>query len=131
MSGIYIASRTHHAHMWLSLRAEGVPICSTWIDEAGDDASPDLSDLWVRCLAEASFCDVLIAYIGFADLPVKGVLVEVGAALASGRPVLLVRDPEHCDKIGSWPNHPSVTLCDSLSTALQLAQRVTATRSKS
>jgi hypothetical protein len=45
--GIYIASKTKHAARWLEYRAQGEPIISTWIDEAGEGASADLHDLWV------------------------------------------------------------------------------------
>ncbi len=43
MSGIYIASKTEHAHRWRFLRDKvGEPIISTWIDEAGSQLGDPL-----------------------------------------------------------------------------------------
>jgi hypothetical protein len=86
---IYVASKTKHAHLWRRARAEGLPINSTWIDEAGAGESACLNDLWRRCIAEASSADVLIVYCEPGDV-LKGAWVEVGAALASGVKVLAV-----------------------------------------
>ena len=41
-AGIYVASRVSRAEMWRGYRDEGgVPIVSTWIDEAGDGETDD------------------------------------------------------------------------------------------
>lgn len=88
--GIYIASKTKHAERWRFLRDKvGEPIISTWIDEAGPGESADLDDLWRRCIAEASSCELLIVYRE-TDEVLKGAWVEVGAALAVGTPVFAV-----------------------------------------
>jgi len=88
--GIYIASKTKHAARWRSLRDKiGEPIISTWIDEAGEGESACLDDLWRRCIAEASSCELLIVYREKDDV-LKGAWVEVGAALAVGIPVFAV-----------------------------------------
>jgi len=89
MSGIYVASKTRHAHFWQDLRGAGAPIISTWIDEAGEGESADLHDLWDRCISESKDCDVLIVYREPQDV-LKGAWVEIGAALAAGRPVYAV-----------------------------------------
>jgi len=90
MAGIYIASKTRHARRWRYLRDKvGEPIISTWIDEAEEGESHDLDDLWRRCIAEASSCDVLIVYREPSDM-LKGAWIEVGAALASGVPVYAI-----------------------------------------
>lgn len=90
MAEIYIASKTAHAHRWRLLRDKiGEPIISTWIDEAGAGESSDLDDLWRRCVAEASSCDVLIVYREPGEV-LKGAWVEVGAALAHGKPVYAI-----------------------------------------
>jgi hypothetical protein len=77
---IYIASKTKHAARWRDLRASGVNIISTWIDEAGEGESKDLADLAHRCIAEAANADALIIYAEPGD-DLKGALVELGAAL--------------------------------------------------
>lgn len=87
--GIYTASKTKHAHLWKDLRAAGAPIISTWIDEAGEGESADLHDLWDRCITESRCCKALIVYREPADV-LKGAWVEIGAALAAGKPVYAV-----------------------------------------
>lgn len=88
-SGIYIASKTRHAHLWRDLRDAGAPIISTWIDEAGEGESSDLNDLWQRCISESCSCKVLIVYRKPEDV-LKGAWVEIGAALAVKTPVYAV-----------------------------------------
>jgi hypothetical protein len=83
----YIASKTKHADKWRELRDNaGVNIISTWIDEAGVGETKCFSDLWTRCINEASSADVLIVYVEEGE-QLKGGFVEVGAALASKKPV--------------------------------------------
>lgn len=90
LTGIYVASKVKHAEMWRDLRTfEGMPIISTWIDEAGPGESADLNDLWSRCIREASTAAALIIYRR-PDEVLKGAWVELGAALASGVPVFAV-----------------------------------------
>ena len=103
---VYVASRTVHAPMWHDLRA-GHPeleITSSWIDgDLIDESDTDaLADLWVRCIAEVTSSDAVIAYHEPGDVW-KGAFVEVGAALGAGIPIHLVGDPP-----GSWVGHPLV-----------------------
>lgn len=114
---IYIASKTKHAAHWRKLRAQGFNVISTWIDEAGPGESLDLRDLAVRCVAEAARADFLILYCEPGDF-LKGALIEVGAALASGVQVLVVGE---CDSLKSALNqHPLWRECPNLGTALAL-----------
>lgn len=89
MTGIYIASKTIHAERWRNYRRDCIPIISTWIDEAGVGESADLSDLWCRCIAEAMEADILVAYQAPGEVW-KGAFIEIGAALAAQKPVLVV-----------------------------------------
>lgn len=112
---VYIASKTKHAWMWKDLRGlwarSAITIYSTWINEAGPGESKSLRNLWYRCVNEACFADVLIAYRAKDD-EVKGTLVEIGAALAHDVPVFLVGDwPE--DKF-SFQHHPHVFIGHSM-----------------
>lgn len=113
--GVYIASKARHAPRWLALRAAGLPVISTWIDEAGEGESASLADLWRRCIAESASAAALLLYHEPGDEQ-KGAYVEVGAALASGVPVFVVGEPP-----GSWVNHALVTRCVSLSEASEKA----------
>lgn len=108
---VYTASRTRHAAKWRAMREAGVTVVSTWIDEAGPGESTSVSDLWTRCVREARDADVLLLYVEDGDLPIKGALVEVGAALAAGKPVCVVGNLVPGN---SWMAHPSVTECESV-----------------
>lgn len=112
--GIYVASRTKHAAMWKQCRAEGVPIISTWIDEAGEGETANFGDLWLRIQKEVVGAERLVFFAENGDFPLKGALIEVGMALAAGVPVYLVLDPEteleerSLRPLGSWARHPHV-----------------------
>lgn len=106
---VYLASKTAHAWRWKDLRGHWarsrITIYSSWINEAGPGESKSMRNLWYRCVNEACFADVLIAYRE-KDEELKGALVEIGAALAHDVPVFLV---------GDWPkekfsflHHPHV-----------------------
>jgi hypothetical protein len=114
--GIYTASKTIHAPMWRDYRSLGVNIISTRIDEAGKGETKSFEDLWVRCVSEAASCAALVAYREHGET-LKGGLVEIGAALANGRPVYFVGDTEGY----SFLTHPLVTVVDDVSEAIRRA----------
>lgn len=114
--GIYTASKTIHAPMWKQWRNEGLPIISTWIDEAGAGESKDLSDLWRRCISEASKAKVLIAYRQEGEI-LKGTFIEIGAALHAGIRVICVGDFSGM----SFLHHPLVEQMDMTSARAALA----------
>lgn len=110
---IYVASRVKHAPLWKKLRSEGWPILSTWIDEGvvpPDRAGP----LWLQIIEEVRRCSCLLVYAELSDFPLKGAMVEVGAALAMGKPVVACFPNMDADVVGSWISHPSVYLRDAL-----------------
>ena len=115
MTGIYMASKTAHAPRWRSMRANGLPIISTWIDEAGKGETQCFADLWRRCVDEAAAADAVIVYRE-PDEVLKGAFVEVGAALAVGTPVYAVG----CNEF-SFVHHAGVTRCVSIEHALNCA----------
>lgn len=120
---IYMASKTAHAPRWRQLRAEGVPIISTWIDEAGKGETADFTDLWERCVDEAATATAVIVYREPGEV-LKGAFVEVGAALSMGVSVYAVG----CDEF-SFVHHAGVTRFDSLAAALEAAKPTPATSS--
>lgn len=89
--GVYIASKTKHAAKWKALRDSGVPIISTWIDEAGEGETKSYEDLWRRCISEAMTAERFVIYAEPGEI-LKGALVEMGAAIAAGTPVFSVGD---------------------------------------
>lgn len=116
---IYTASKTKHAWLWQSIRELGVNVISTWIDEAGVGETNDFMSLWLRCIAEASTCEVLLAYRASEDEILKGAFIEIGAALAMGRKVFLVGPFQE-----SFVDHPAVHRFDSLHAALREVRRL-------
>ncbi len=116
MVKIYVASKTKHAEGWRFVRKIGMPIISTWIDEAGVGESPDLSDLWIRCIKEASECDILVVYREPEEV-LKGAWAEVGAALAHNKQVFAVGIDEF-----TIANHPNITSFSNMSTLLMNLQ---------
>ncbi len=126
--GIYVASKTRHADVWVNFRASGFPIISTWIDEAGVGETKDLGELWMRIEEEIRTCKAMVFYAQPGDSgTLRGEFIEVGMALGMGKPV-------HVDvssvpvvsqtlrPIGSWLHHPLVTQHESLFGALSAAR---------
>lgn len=109
--------------MWRNLRASGWLINSTWIDEAGEGETGDMSELWQRVEREVAQSSRLILYVEPDDLPLKGAFVEVGMALSSDISVFVVAEG-FVDRgitlrkmLGSWLNHPRVTVVPTLAQA--------------
>lgn len=123
-NGIYTASKVKHAAIWRGYRDSGFPINSTWIDEARDKESPSLPDLWIRCVVEAAGAGAVVLYVEPGD-HLKGALVEVGAALACGVPVLVVGEVDQ-----SWVHHPLVCRYADLDLAMQHAREYAAIGAK-
>lgn len=120
MGKIYIASKARHGAKWQQLRAEGVNISSTWIDEYQVKNTDDHKDLWTRCINEARDCDALIIIQVNEWETLKGALIEAGAALANNKPVFAVGIIDQ-----TFLYHPLVTICQSIDDALDLAKEVT------
>jgi hypothetical protein len=120
----YVASKTRHAPMWRAIRDKGISINSTWIDEAGLGETPDYRDLASRCINEASTADSVIIYAEPGDT-LQGALLECGAALASGRPVVCVGGNERFSRVFAY--HPLMHSADSLDDAFVLANQLRST----
>ncbi|MHB1328011.1 MAG: hypothetical protein ACYC2K_07400 [Gemmatimonadales bacterium] len=128
--GIYVASRVKQAPLWRMFRTSGAPIISTWIDEAGDGETADFGELWQRIRGEIASSKALVFYAdGVGDFPFKGALVEVGMALAMGKPVFaalenVMLDGRTMRPVGSWLLDRNVHRCDTVAEALDRAQAV-------
>jgi len=118
---IYVASKVRHAAKWLKMRTNGLPISSTWIDEAGEGASPSLESLAIRCIEEARDADAVLFYTSKDDDAQKGSLLEVGAALGALRPILIVGDGLGLGKTFSY--HPLVEQNREIDEAFGWAER--------
>lgn len=120
-TGVYVASKAKHGERWRSLRASGTPIVSTWIDESGEGETADWGDLWTRSIAEAAGAAAVVVYNEPGE-SMKGALVEIGAALATGTPVFWVGPQnDSSGKEYTVIRHPCVTLCLSLEHAIRQA----------
>lgn len=126
MEQIYVASRAsipERAALWRAYRKRGVLITSTWIDEAGENQTEDLGELWTRIVGEVSRADRVVLYAESEDFPLKGALIEVGIALGLGKPITICLPdvelhPRSCRPIGSWVHHPQVVRCDNIDQAM-------------
>ncbi|QOJ19521.1 MAG: hypothetical protein HRU77_01695 [Gammaproteobacteria bacterium] len=90
---IYVASRAsipERPAMWRALRAQGLRISSSWIDEAEEGQTDDFADLWHRIESEIRSSNGLILYAEKNDFPLKGALIEAGMAIGMGKPVAVV-----------------------------------------
>jgi hypothetical protein len=122
--GFYVASRASvpaRVDMWHGYRAGGVPIISSWIDEAGEGETGDFSELWERIASEIAASSGLVLYAEREDFPLKGALVEVGIALALRKPVAVVLnfepDGRTMKPIGSWIAHKQVIRAPTVAAA--------------
>lgn len=121
---IYTVSKTRHAPLWKRLRdVSNLPINSTWIDEADEGQTKSFSDLWNRCIREASEADYMLGYRIPTDSPLKGGLVEIGVGLVCCKKVILIgfNNPE--DRF-SFIHHPKVLPVNNLSEALNFLKAV-------
>lgn len=135
--GTYIASRAslpERSEAWRKLRdVDGYLIVSSWIDVVtqplnADDTKP-LHAIWENITQEVTTAERVIVYAEPDDFPLKGTLVEVGMALAVGTPIYLVLpgvdiEEETFRPIGSWINHPLVKCVNSMTEALQGADKL-------
>ncbi len=127
--GIYVASRASvpdRVAMWKRFQASGVKINSSWINEAGQGETLNYTHLWERITDEIACSQALVLYAEPDDFPLKGALVEVGAALGLGRPVVACLpgvqvEPRNCRPVGSWLAHPLVRHIDSIQEAVDVA----------
>lgn len=117
---IYVASRAsiqERSAMWRQLRDDGVPIISSWIDEAGPGQTASMEKLWERIQQEVAQCCGLILYAEQGDLPLKGAFIEAGMALAMNKTVAVVWPPGITNLrslLGSWVDHPKVVAFDDV-----------------
>lgn len=124
----YVASRAsvpERGTMWRQLRAEGVDITSSWIDEDSEGQTADLTELWDRIESEIRKSDHLVLYAEDGDFPLKGAFIEVGMALGMGLPITVCLPNMNLDAwsfrpIGSWINHPLVMRNDDIRSAVGL-----------
>ena len=99
----YIASRTRHAERWKALRAHGIDLLCSWVDEAGQGQTSDWADLWRRCEREAKTAHTFILYADGDDYEMRGALVECGIRVSTGRPLWYLTPPDFARSLAHHP----------------------------
>lgn len=121
MTDIYVASKANYGLQWQDYQKrwtkENINIISTWINESGEGETDNYNDLWQRCIEEASSCDFLVAYHA-GDEVWKGAFIEIGAALASNKIVIVIGNPP-----GTWTHHHLIRFCPTLAAVPEVIER--------
>jgi nucleoside 2-deoxyribosyltransferase len=119
MKRIYPSSRFPKAKMWLELKDKyPVHFYARWIRnyELNTEETPENSKyFWQENIEDIRDCDLVLVYGEKTDV-LGGALVEVGAALAFGKSIILTGQNE---AYRSWIHHPLVEYVSSLDTALE------------
>jgi hypothetical protein len=129
---VYGASKIHHAKLWRTLRNDPewdfVDWTANWIDhpdlEEGQDpiwpSDETFRAAWIANINDVKIADFLLLYAG-GEAGLKGALIECGAAIGLGIPVIAVR----IDTMHSWANHPGVIRVPTLVEARTYLYRFT------
>jgi hypothetical protein len=107
--------------MWREWREKGLPIKATWLDRPTETEGAARRSLSARCIEEAKTADIVILYAEPEDF-LKGALLECGAALAAGRPDVVVGNGRSVNHIFS--NHPLWFSADNVESAIALAKQL-------
>ena len=117
----YVSSKVKYASIWRDLRERGISINSTWIDQIGPTDDIDLVMLSKQCIKEASEADALLLYTEHDDL-LKGALLECGASLAAGHPVICIGSGKSISHV--FTRHPLWFSAANIDDAVALANGI-------
>lgn len=123
---IYVVSRAsvpERSEMWRHYRHAGVPIISSWIDEAAKGYPIEFAEFWNRIMGEIERSTRVVLYAETGDFPLMAALVEIGVALGLGKPVTVCLpgvwlEGRGSHPIGSWIAHRLVVRDDDIVSAL-------------
>lgn len=109
MKRVYTASKLRHAEMWRALNdsVSGVFFHARWLKHTkmgAPDEAEHAVEFWKEDIEDVKTADVVLIYASDDDV-LRGALVEAGAAIALGIPVVLAGDNE---SFGTWQYHPGV-----------------------
>lgn len=121
MISIYPSSKVKHAPMWRELQQKvpNVFFNARWLKRAEKESElsvDDMRHLWMECMQDISSSEALLLYAEDGDT-LRGALVEVGMALAMGKPVVLAMDQKIMRDYGTWM-HMDVTWTYSIEDAI-------------
>ncbi len=99
---IYAAGKIWHAPIFRELR-KSFKINSRWIDYSDDHryVKTRKDILWQHCLEDSTTCDIMVIYCDKKNESQRGVLVELGQALAAGKIVYLINTCETFEACGT------------------------------
>ena len=128
---VYTASKLSHAEMWKALHDDSAWNHVTWTArwpfmahlESGSEYPPsyfDFQHFWNIDITDVTRSDfVLLWGEETSETPLRGALVEAGAAIASGKTVLAI----NLSLRHTWSHHRLVARLDTLEEARQLLLR--------
>ncbi|QXV73563.1 putative nucleoside 2-deoxyribosyltransferase protein [Rhizobium phage RHph_X2_30] len=121
---IYTASKLHHAELWRQLRQDWPEF--DWVSRWPTEHCGNIPDsdtfarwFWMQDIEDVSRCDVCVVF-AVGDDHLRGALIEVGAAIALHKTVIVLGQHED---YGTWQWHSSVRRVrdlDELRTTLNL-----------
>ena len=120
MIRVYTASKIALAPFWHQFAAEcpEVFLCSRWLKHMAigtADTPENAKHFWQEDFQDVAGCDLLLCYATEGQT-LHGALVEVGVALALGKPVMVIG--EH-PSYGTWQWHPGVIRVPDIAGAMQ------------
>ena len=125
---IYTASKIRHAGKWRDLRIAHPDIHFTarwpYLETEVPPTPEQGAIFWPDDFTDIENADFVLAYGADGDV-LRGALVEVGAALATGRRVIIVADDTV--GLGTWQYHPHVLKANNIRHAFNIAKMLTAT----
>ena len=110
MIRVYTASKLHMVPFWKGLEKEWdglVYFHARWLKhlELGIPETPENARrFWVEDLEDVSTSDAVMIYADSPKDQLRGALVEIGHAIANGKPIIVVGDHH---SYGSWQYHPN------------------------
>ena len=126
MTKVYMASKLRHSAMLRELVLSRTDICFTarwpYFEHQVPDTKEHASHFWSHDFNDVTYAEVVVVYAEQDD-KLRGALVEVGYALALGKPVIVIGD--HAD-YGTWRHANNVRRALDIKEALMMAHRITA-----
>lgn len=115
---IYVASKVKWRYLWHSWRRNipsNVQINARWLDVYDVTGDAGCAELWQTIVEDVRDCDALIVLRADGDEQLKGAYIEIGIALALGKPILAVGLDDH-----TFSKHPLVTCVGSVPDAFDI-----------
>jgi len=112
---VYLAGKTSERGYFRGLAgvwSTSIQFVSSWVDNPPCEPTRENARLfWLEDINDVRGADFVVVFASTDPAnPLRGALVEAGAALAQGTQVVLVGD---CPEFSTWQHHPLVTKFDS------------------